>query len=1036
MIYIYKDRIIRLEWTILKGTSNVNEDFSRALVKLFLIGPADKYLLDATAENGVITAMVPEGLPEGNYSVEVIYAKNWGNLRRGDAPCVPPTAIDPKREPKPVDERFNDRCLMRSRKDDLFGITNYESEADNVGEGEVVVTLKTSVATYGYDGLSSYELSVMRGSFIGSESAFIALINKHVTEHFAKYVNSIHLEWNGNAYLTRIQVIPEMRRKGLMISYVNGEGKSITEKCVFDADTIDAVWGVDSSWQSVRDLVLGGELFVSPNGTWVIDGVDSGINAVGMKGDNGISPLLKTIDNKLYYSYDGVNWEVTSEDIAAWFRWSGNKIQISRDNKTWEDFSGEFADNLFIKGYVATFDELPADAVQGDIWGVGPRYAAEDTENTNPIYRYWVRNAGDWVDNGEFTSIAAGIVQETGDGDNVVMSQKAVSGKLAELESGVSILLGNVGNTILDYTIRGGEYISSTGIKKENDNYSRTSDIIVKAHNTLTVYAAGYGSNISIISKVEDSIYTPLLIDNGSTDGVLTAYTYRNENDADIIVTCSFSNPQGISIFISDNASVEYANEINKRSINNTQCISSIYDGNRSIYTINPSTEIGYYINDTGLIKSNAAFIISEPISVKEGDVISVMAKGYLSNVSIISKYTNGYYEPLVISDNSEYKEYNYTVDSNCQIVICTNVAYKIEVNIETKSITSTLEDVRYINKEIRENGSIKGLHIPTDGVLVSASVSYIIYFYIAENDGVYSFSYQLDNVPGAAVGGLGKVNSIGDIVEGGVLSDFLVKPSTALSYDVSVSVKKGDILILSTNTAIRNALKVVAKTQVTDIVGQTKVPLTDFSMFEKFAVIGDSYASGQIYNADNTSLGTFYNLSWGQVLARKHGNVCINMSKGGMTTVSWLADNSKGLGLLQNSEVQQLYICALGINDSSYVELGSASDIGTSAETFYGAYSRIIDAIISKAPNAKIIIATLANASKYDYNNAIIDIANHYGIPCIREDEDEFFLSSFYKDNMVGGHPTAPVYAGMATAFDRMIQQCIVDNVDYFKVI
>ena len=54
MIYIYKDRIIHIEWTILKGTSDVEEDFSRALVKCFLISGKNRYPIDATANGGIL----------------------------------------------------------------------------------------------------------------------------------------------------------------------------------------------------------------------------------------------------------------------------------------------------------------------------------------------------------------------------------------------------------------------------------------------------------------------------------------------------------------------------------------------------------------------------------------------------------------------------------------------------------------------------------------------------------------------------------------------------------------------------------------------------------------------------------------------------------------------------------------------------------------------------------------------------------------------------------------------------------------------
>ena len=64
--------------------------------------------------------------------------------------------------------------------------------------------------------------------------------------------------------------------------------------------------------------------------------------------------MLRTVNNKLQYSYDGEVWNEISEYIAAWFRFQDNKIQISRDQKTWSDLSKPFTQDLYIKGYVAT----------------------------------------------------------------------------------------------------------------------------------------------------------------------------------------------------------------------------------------------------------------------------------------------------------------------------------------------------------------------------------------------------------------------------------------------------------------------------------------------------------------------------------------------------------------------------------------------------------------------------------------------------------------------------------------------------------
>ena len=257
--------------------------------------------------------------------------------------------------------------------------------------------------------------------------------------------NNIYVQYQGTAGRTRNIVPKEMRRKGIIISYVDMQGNAITEKCVNDAQRDNFHWGLDVNWVRVDELTLSGDISVSVKGTWVINGEDTGLAALGPKGDNGLTPWLKTIDNKLHFSYDNETWEVCSDYIAAYFRFQDNKFQISRDNKTWSDLSGEVTNSLSIKAYVTDKSQYP-NPKQGDMIMVGPTYEDDDTEHTKPIYHLNIYNAGGWVNNGPFQSINAGVVQELGDSETEVMSQKAVSEKFSELEETLSkyLLFNNV----------------------------------------------------------------------------------------------------------------------------------------------------------------------------------------------------------------------------------------------------------------------------------------------------------------------------------------------------------------------------------------------------------------------------------------------------------------------------------------------------------------------------------------------------------------------------------------------------------------
>ncbi|WP_294169987.1 hypothetical protein [uncultured Clostridium sp.] len=279
--------------------------------------------------------------------------------------------------------------------------------------------------------------------------------------------NMYFLTYLGGSGVTRLQIPDELRRQGLFITYVLFYKTTVIEW--YDSDDIsDEAWQSDANWRKGSNMLVG-DISISSEGNWIVNGVDTGVKATG---DRGITPVLRIYNNKLQVSYNeggsyvdindtpvytqfrvnnnhleqsvdlGQTWTVVSDYIAAWFKFTGTtgdsqadnvgKIQISRNNGvTWTDLSGVFTNSLHIKGYVATTSALPSSAVQGDIYGVGPTYDTSDTEQTNPIYQLYVKDSTGWVNNGKFTSIAAGVVQDTGNSETAVMSQKSVTNSLS-----------------------------------------------------------------------------------------------------------------------------------------------------------------------------------------------------------------------------------------------------------------------------------------------------------------------------------------------------------------------------------------------------------------------------------------------------------------------------------------------------------------------------------------------------------------------------------------------------------------------------
>lgn len=216
-------------------------------------------------------------------------------------------------------------------------------------------------------------------------------------------------------------------------------------------------------------------------------------------------------------------------------------------------------------------------------------------------------------------------------------------------------------------------------------------------------------------------------------------------------------------------------------------------------------------------------------------------------------------------------------------------------------------------------------------------------------------------------------------------------------------------------------------------------------SIFDKIGVVGDSFASGEIYRPDGTLIGDNYKISWLQQLARRNGFTGFNFSGGGMSTRTWLT-SERGLTKLNSSDICDLYILALGINDyyglgESY--LGTENDITTKADTFYGNYAKIIEAIQAKSSTSKLIMLDIAirnNESSTNktlinkFNNAIVKIANHYNIPVAYQNNNRYFKLDLYRNSMYHGHPSIVGYSAMATQLENTISECMFANQSYFE--
>lgn len=221
-----------------------------------------------------------------------------------------------------------------------------------------------------------------------------------------------------------------------------------------------------------------------------------------------------------------------------------------------------------------------------------------------------------------------------------------------------------------------------------------------------------------------------------------------------------------------------------------------------------------------------------------------------------------------------------------------------------------------------------------------------------------------------------------------------------------------------------------------------TELPLSS-KIFMRVGVIGDSYTSGWIKDNDNKNNP---NYSWVKHMKQLTGNEWTNFGVSGSSTKSWVDGTLGQLPQVQTKGNKcQAYVIGLMINDqntgaSTYVPLGTSSDIGTNANSYYAYYYKLINALLSVNSSAIIFCNTCprTDGDFPSYNQAVIDVVNY----CQNESKKVYLveLRNYYwrnetfNNDALNGHYTAIGYEYMAEIYNKAFSDTINANASSLK--
>ena len=840
--------------------------------------------------------------------------------------------------------------------------------------------------------------------------------------------NMLFLSYNGSRSQTRLQVPSSLRRKGLWVTYVLYDETVVTEW--YSAEAIDdTAFGDSANWRDGSNALVG-DIPISSDGYWVINGEVTNIKA---QGEAGITPVLRVgsnnhlqvsytndssyVDispnpvftqfrinnNKLEQSIDlGNTWTIASDYIAAWFRFTGTagssqadnvgKIQISRDNgATWSDLSGEFTNSLYIKGYVATVDALPSTAVQGDIYGVGPTYDSSDTEHTNPIYQLYVKNSTGWVNNGKFTSIAAGVVQDTGNSETAVMSQKVITEQLQDIFS----YKGHLSNDGVFVSSELGYVTPFLKIPKENPTfvcYQTASEYGVVpslcTYDNFGNFVKSYYVDNTSGNTGEDKGPTTLTISNLSANEVLMRIRQHNQSNINY-----FGNYQACRL---ENADGEV-------SINND--ILKFLSFKRAELQMNIDITSGAYLTPISVVKTPSLSYATIDVSGWYG--IKILFPFYASNgqlgVRFLDSLGNIIHSDLLVDDTQEVisvlvPENAVTAQFNIEKTVCYRIYDEPRTTINENIVPKLSKIFGKTYQFLMADGSVidSNLQLLTDYIkipFVDANKTNIkegILLNIAGNFGDNSWGgihfYDENFV------WLGRVMTNYGYRGFKLTKDIL--PKGAWYFRVSPLLSDGYIFSTMPLTGVNPPISENVDDEPI-LYGKTWV------------CAGDSFSHGDY--TDSATPSTSYLFQEGKykdmnkvysrfIALRNNMNLVLTAQNG--ATVGMLRTDSQFSnpdynpstdppsntnnfywGQLKGITGQPDYITLwFGINDTANCDLGTIND--ETVKTFYGALNWSLLYLITNFPKTKIGLVVSNGDIGDTYRQAVIDVAQKWAIP------------------------------------------------------
>lgn len=369
----------------------------------------------------------------------------------------------------------------------------HTAQADGPDNSGIEAVITMQPLTLCLSGLSAYEVAVVNG-FQGSVEEWLESLKAGKLSSYVSVESIDNLPQQGDENTGYII--------GTKLYIYVGTGGDTLEGKYKDVGEFRGPQGAPgSNGKSAYELAVEGgyegsveEWLLSLKGRDGVDGVNGADGLDGENGKDGVTPLI---------------------------RWNNNRIEQSTDNgKSWWALSDKFNNKLYIKGYVTSADQLPKNALVGDMYGVGPIYGDDDVEQTKPYYQVYVNTVTDWAKSATITKVYQGDTElpQSAENNEIILIKKSTDNYLVyKYVNGSWNLLANLAEIYVekDDIVNRGDNIFAL-VQSEIENQYELYERVVSWRNsgTFTSITAG------IVNELGDS-ENAVMSQKAVTDAIL-----------------------------------------------------------------------------------------------------------------------------------------------------------------------------------------------------------------------------------------------------------------------------------------------------------------------------------------------------------------------------------------------------------------------------------------------------------------------------------------------------------------------------------